>query len=393
MDKKRINRLGIGLFIVWLLFISVFRANLGSDARLFNDDYDRGAYSIRGEWLLRGEVPYRDVPSEYPQVPTYLFGVPYLFASPQSVEAFGYSAAQLHFFVDDAEGSAMGPSFLLYRMLPAHKDRAFLLLLPASLYFAYNRFRHILPSFLVLLSLFFLQRKRDVLTGIVLGIAVLTKWYPVLLFPIYCIYAYHARHRIAWKMTLAFGVTCFLLILPTLLTAGLPGVLQPYAFHGGREIEYAALPALFHSIFSGWFGIPINVLSLLTTVFLGLSVLPALLSVFSRIDTIDKVVYWSILVITSFIFFSRIWSPQWMLWLLPLLILTARAPRHIYCIILYGILNYMAFPLTYDLAGQASWLLRVIVIISYLLLVYEAVVAYLGSREIIPSASSIVLES
>jgi uncharacterized membrane protein len=313
-----------------------------------------------------------------------------LFASHQTVDAFGY---WLHssIFSLIMLGFLGGTIILLYRMLPAHKDRAFLLLLPASLYFAYNRF-DILPSFLVLLSLFFLQRKRDTLTGIVLGIAVLTKWYPVLLFPIYFLYIFQTRHRIAWKMSLAFGLTCFLLVLPTFLTAGFPGLIQPYAFHDARGIEFAALPGFVQSVLGGWLGIAIRV-PLLTTVFLVLSVLPVLLSVFARIDTMNKVVFWSILIITSFMLFSRIWSPQWMLWLLPLLILTARTPRHIHLIICYGVLNYLAFPLVYDLAGQANWLLRVVVLASYLLLAYESAIAYRGTKEPAALEGSFVLNT
>jgi hypothetical protein len=390
MDKKRINSLAIGLFIVWLAFISVFRANLGSGVRIFNDDYDRAVYSIRGEWLLNGQVPYLDVPSEYPQVATVLFAVPYLFTSHPSVEAYGY---WLHssIFSLIMLGFLGGTIILLYRMLPTHKSRAYLMLLPASLYFAYNRF-DILPSFLVLLSLYFLQRKWDVFTGIVLAIAALTKWYPVLLFPIFYLYIYNTRRRLDWKMTLAFGLTCIGIILPTFLTSGLQGVLQPYAFHASRAIEFAALPAFIQSILVGWFGSGIS-LTLFPTIFLALSVLPVPLSVFVRIDSFDKVMYWSILVLTSFILFSRIWSPQWMLWLLPLLILTARTPRHIFCIIVYGIVNYLAFPLVYDLSGQESWLLRVVVFASYLLLIYTSVVAYRGMKETSPLPGSFVLET
>jgi hypothetical protein len=193
-------------------------------------------------------------------------------------------------------------------------------------------------------------------------------------------------------MTLAFGATCIGIILPTFLTSGLQGVLQPYAFHASRAIEFAALPAFLQSILVGWFGSGIN-LTFMPTIFLALSVLPVPLTVFVRFDTFNKVLFWSILVLICFILFSRIWSPQWMLWLLPLLILTARTPRHIFCIIVYGVLNYLAFPLVYDLVGQESWLLRVVVFASYLLLIYTAVVAYRGMNETTPLPGSFVLET
>jgi hypothetical protein len=47
--------------------------------------------------------------------------------------------------------------------------------------------------------------------------------------------------------------------------------------------------------------------------------------------------------------FSRIFSPQWILWVLPFLILCCHDVTDMLLTIAYGILVYMAFPIAYDL--------------------------------------------
>src|SRR5258705_320947 len=46
---------------------------------LLEDVSDRSVYQQRGAWLPTGLTPYLEVHSEYPQLATWLFGVPYLF--------------------------------------------------------------------------------------------------------------------------------------------------------------------------------------------------------------------------------------------------------------------------------------------------------------------------
>ena len=57
-----------------------------------------------------------------------------------------------------------------------------LMLLPAPLYFTSNRF-DIVASFFVLLAFWYLQKGRDVATGVFLGVAALTKWTPLFCCP------------------------------------------------------------------------------------------------------------------------------------------------------------------------------------------------------------------
>jgi hypothetical protein len=372
MPKKQALFLGAGLFVFWLLCISLFRNNLGSAVRFFNDDNDRSDYALRGQWILLGKVPYRDTLSEYPQIPTYLFAMPYLFGPRTPGVQFNYwiySSAFSFLMLSILAATVI----LLYKMLPVHKGRAFFLFLPSCLYFAVNRF-DILPSFLVLLSLFFAQRRRSVATGIVLGIATLTKWYPVLLLPLFLVSAFYITRRLDWKMLLAFGLTCLAILLPTFLAGGLPAVLQPYLLQGGRSLESISLAALTYQALTVWLGLNLNV-SLLVYLFTGLQFIASPFSLLRRIDTFEKTLHWSIVIVAAFMLFSRIYSPQWLLWLMPLLILVADNLSDLLWIAFYGVVTYLTFPVVYDLAAQDSLFLKGLGLIGAMILVRIVVVS------------------
>ncbi len=340
------------LLVIWLLFISILRANLSNSpdyVRWFNDHNDRWIYMLRGEWFPQHSFPYVNVPSEYPQIPTYLIGLLYLFiptADVQRVYFLHSSIFSLLMLV-----SLFFTIRMLYAMLPERKWLAYLMLLPGTLYFTYNRF-DILPAFLALWSLWSLRRQKFVATGILLGIGALTKWYPVLLLPVYLSYDYALYKRVNWKMILAFTVTGTLIALPTLLTGGLAAFLSPYLLHAGRGLEQVSLPVLLRLLFWDIGLFPSSVL--LTYIFLALQFLPTPLSLFARIDTEEKLLQWSILIIGAFILFSRIYSPQWLLWLVPFMILVVRNWFDINLIIFYNLVTYLTFPMAVDLYGFSS---------------------------------------
>jgi uncharacterized membrane protein len=352
MNRKQTLVLAVFLFFVWLLFISVLRANLSDtpdSVRWFNDHNDRWIYMLRGEWLPLGGIPYKDVLSEYPQLPTYLFGLLHLLVRSNS--------EQMVYFWHSSFFSFMMLIFLLmtirllYEMLPERKWMACLMLLPASLYFTYNRF-DILPAFLCLWSLWLLKRQKHVLSAIVLGVGALTKWYPALLLPIYLSYDYALNKRLNWNMVVSFSVTCILIMLPTLVMGGADAVLSPFILHAERGMEQISLPVLLNVVLS-WLKITPNLTQIKYT-FLILQLVMVPVSLFVRIDTFEKVLQWEILVLVFFILFSRIYSPQWILWLMPVMILSIRTRFDLAWIVVYNVVVYLAFPVAVDLRGIDS---------------------------------------
>jgi len=253
LTSKRVILLGGGIFIFWLAGIVDLIFFPEARIRFINDNYDRGIYYERGGWIVHSAVPYRDTISEYPQIPTYLFALPYLALSwlePMNELGYGawssaYSLLMLALLFTTI--------LILYKVLTKQKNKSFILLLPAYLYFTYNRF-DILPSLICLVSFLLLSGGKFVWAAIMLGIGTLTKWYPALLLPVYLMYYWFLNKKIHWLMIISFGATCLMIILPTYLSGGIEALLVPYRFHIVRGLEKVALPALVGRLFFVFIG-------------------------------------------------------------------------------------------------------------------------------------------
>ena len=139
------------LLFVWVFFVTLAAGNFGSHIRWFNDYYDRSVYVQRSAWFIEGGIPYVDTFSEYPQVATYFFALPYLLmVQLQPVDTISLSTYSMAFSFLTLFLLG-GVIFLLYKSIQIDSRWAFLLLLPAPLYFSFNRF-DILPAFFVLVS-------------------------------------------------------------------------------------------------------------------------------------------------------------------------------------------------------------------------------------------------
>ena len=330
-----------GFLIFFWGFVWKFgEENFGSQIRFFVDIWDLRTYYNNGKWYPTGTQPYVDVPSEYPQVATYIFGWVHAFGSDEPRAGV---AREIYFrafrFVMLLTGYA---AFLLLEFMKREKKwLALLLFLPGPLYYLFNRF-DILPAFFCLLALYFVGRKKWSLSAFLLAVAAMTKWYAVLLMPSLIVYAWSVDGKIPWKPALVFALTMFFIALPTYLAGGMDALLLPYTFHLNRASETASLPNLILSAFNPSAEKPI------AFIFLCLQLAASVLSFFFRIDTFDKLGRWWILIVGVFILFSKIYSPQWILWILPFLLLFVESTLDMILIILYGTLTYVGFPIVYD---------------------------------------------
>jgi len=359
--------------VFWTAGITVFSDNLGSHVRFFNDDFDRAIYLQRGAWAVEGLVPYRGVFSEYPHVATYVLGFPYFVGSAD----YPSYRAIFSLLMCMCLGATV---VLLQRMLPGREWLAYLMLLPAPLYFTINRF-DIVASFFVLLAYRFLQKGRDRASGVCFGIAALTKWYPLLLLPVCVSYLYRRDRRPMWTLLAAFATTGVVIVIPSLVGAGLRAVLRPYAFHATRGLEMASLPALLHLYADQWFGIALPA-RLVSGVCLAGVLSAVAASVRARVDSVEGVISWSVVILATFLLLSTVWSPQWMLWVFPLMILAARSRTDVLALAAYGLIGYLVFPLIHDgLHGLASIPVKIGSLVIYGILLRTIVASRSGKPE------------
>lgn len=364
------------MLVIASLAVSIgFKRNFRSEIGFLNDYSDIMVYAVRGSWYPYSKTPYTDVPSEYPQAATYLFAVPYVILGfPVGLDTRLIKEIET-FVASDLPTNPNLPSsphlgnrlllryslvfslimipFLFFsilivrRLRPDRKYLAFLMLLPAGLFFTHNRF-DIIPAFLSLLAVYLLSKDRFKLSAFVLALGFLTKWYVVLLLPVFLTYSYTKSRRINRPMILVFVLTCLALLLPTILTGGVHGLLAPHVTQLSRGLDQPSLFFLLYMLFERGFGINIfNIYSSAALLVLQFSTIPFLVT--SRVDSVENVIGWSLLSVLVFIIFARINSPQWILWVSPLLILLAGGRMFVTGIILLDLLSYLQYPVLYTL--------------------------------------------
>jgi hypothetical protein len=241
----------------------------------------------------------------------------------------------------------------LWRMLPVgRKNLAWLMFLPSAIYFSLNRF-DILPVYIGLLGVAALKKDRFAVAAALLALGVFTKWYLVLIFPFFLAYELNHTRKLPWRTVLIFLGVSIAIVLPTFIQGGFQAVWQPYSWHLARMVEPGTLLWFLYQLF-GHAGEELIKPGILATIFTFLGFGGVILVLFLRFDSIEKVMLASILSLLLFIFVTRIFSPQWWLWVLPFLIITYDKLFDLILIVIYDLTNYAAFPVAYDLSGRDS---------------------------------------
>jgi hypothetical protein len=359
-DKRKI------LFIVWIILLSTWATMTISPliiktGRFFVDNYDRTVYFEIGKWFTENTHPI----SQYPQIPTLLFGIDHVFSM--------WLNTHLQFVVYTAFFSLEMIIILFFafkallELLPSSQSNyAFLLLLPPTIYFSYNRF-DILPAFLCLIAYSASTKKQWILVSILLALATFTKWYPALLFPGFLIYATRLESKFQWKMVLTFSITCLGILILSYLQGGAQAILTPYEFHVSRNMESVAFPVLIYDLIRNLSGININLPHYFLFLFI-ISISIPVLVFFVSLDSLGALTSYCIVTISTFVLFSRIWSPQWFLWVIPFLIISIKSEKAVILIITYNIITYLCFPVIYDFYGDSSIQLKISAILTYIIL-------------------------
>lgn len=390
MNYKRSILLIIILILCSLFFSLKLTNNFGSNTGFVNDYGDRLIYSGRGSWYSLSKLPYSEVKSEYPQLATYFMAVPYLILD--SVGSLDINAAeQIYSFVQEITLNPTNPNkldalylqnnlfmnyamifsllmmvflslsiVLLYKMRPDRKYLAFLMLLPASLYYSYNRF-DIMLCFLSLFSLYMLYKEQYKFSAFAIAVGLFLKWYLVLLLPVFITY-YSKYKKVNWSMIIVFSIVSIIIIVSAIYWSGIESLLVPYQFHLDRGMDQPSITMVIHHFFS----VIVNTYNIMdhhlydhlfykyvlrAAFLLQFSIIPLCLT--SRIDSFEKVVKWSALSILVFILFAKINSPQWILWVSPLLILIAKDWKYVSGIVLLDLFTYLQYPITYMLFSES----------------------------------------
>ncbi|MCL4441777.1 MAG: glycosyltransferase 87 family protein, partial [Firmicutes bacterium] len=293
--------------------------------------------------ILRGLVPYRDFGIEYPPGAIPFFLLPKLLAG----DILSYRSL---FVAEVMVFDFIGLILILYYgrkhgFSPRHLYQTGLLyvVLPAIIgLVGYQRF-DLIPAVLVLAAVVLLDRGCRVSAWALLGLSFAVKLYPVILIPVFLISG--LRKKTLKKDVLyglpAFVITAAAVWLPYLKASG-PKFWFFLSYHGSRGIQLESLYATM-LLAARWFGYPVstefsygswNVVSAISPVlartsFFFMAALMAVVLVHSFAArhgglTYDDLPRQALLMVMGFVIGSKVFSPQYILWLIPLLVISLR---------------------------------------------------------------------
>ncbi len=322
--------------------------------RWVHDPSDLARYAELGQWSKTDLVPYRDYIAEYPPLPVALFGV----VRALTTSDRGFVA--LWTFITVAAGvGVLAVSRRLLSALGRSPWWLLLLSLPAGVYFTLNRFEClvILPMLAALLAL---HRGRNRWAGALLGLAVGVKFFPIVLLPLFLLAAARGADRRWFRSPF---------VLPFLATTavayGVPALLWradtlvPILLQLGRQPNVGS--TLFALLAPFRLGPNHPVALTLQVAFSLIAAFAAIVALLPKLPepgasrTADLAGR-SAAVLLVGVLGNAFFSPQFLLWFLPLLLLApvARSVRWAGMLVALDLVTYAWFPLVFDAAGPTG---------------------------------------
>lgn len=357
------------------------------------DDYEVTIFMKRGAFAPSGLRPYLDVFSEYPPLATYAFGFPFLFVktarrgASRAIQLEVESAApnaDLSLAYADVWVFAMAAVWLataiavaqLARDVGLQPARALCLVAPTALYCSIQRFDP-LPALAVILAMLAFVRGHGIRGFALLAAGVMLKLYPAVL--VFLAAGYVARRngfRTAFLGLFAFAAVCAVAMLPAAMAGfadpawtaphrlhtgdpksgvdgALAAILVPFQYQGARDTNAGSLA---ERLFRGWLQIEpyetfLAYVKSLRWLQFG-AALPAFALGWLR-PTRQTLLAGSAALVTAFVVFHNIYSPQFHVWLAPLAAVAgggAVGAAAFACVMAVDVVTYVQFPILAPLA-------------------------------------------
>ncbi len=305
--------------------------------KLVFDTWDLNVYFNSAAWVHEGGRLYREVPSEYPLFANIVFATARVLGNLLHPGPYGFYVVWMAFG---------GLTYLIAvnAVITRTTELAALAwIAPAPVYFALYRF-DIYPAAATLVAFLATRRMAYFQGATWLGVAIALKGYALFLLPAYCVFvSYQRGFAAAIKVAVLALIPILISLVATFSFAGWEGMLFPFKFHAVRtlngESTYDAINYLFGpSVFSNIFG----------TGWLApfLQIAFAFAAAAKRPRTFDELVNASLFAILGSMLFSVFYSPQFVLWILPL---TCFSDSVIILVstILFSWLTYFYFPISW----------------------------------------------
>jgi uncharacterized membrane protein len=388
MTDDHPRRLGLGLVLVATLF-TLLLGFAHKSLCLMGEGFDANAYRLecyndivplyRDEGLLRGDVPYLDTPNEYP-VGTGLF----MWGTSQ------FGRGEGDFFVANAVLlGALGvlTSWLLYRAVGGRA--MYFAMAPTLALYAFLNWDLLVVAITTAATVAFLRR-HDAGAGVLLGLGVATKLYPVLLLLPFALERRREGERSgAFRLLMWAAVTWAVINVPFMLLS-FDRWGEVFRLNSSRPIDwgsvwFAACRTITGRVDCGHVRL-VNVSSV---------VLFAILAVLiwrTKVAREPGVPRWTLAfpLVIVFLLTTKVYSPQYSLWLIPWFALVLPDLRLFLAFeaadVAVFVTEFSWLGRHFDGEGLPVWPLQVAVIVRAAVLV--AVIAAYVRRPTAPQAGS-----
>jgi uncharacterized membrane protein len=338
-------------------YLSVNHKPLSSDVTRYFD------YASK---IVQGQLPYHDFTIEYPPLALVFFLLPRLITSQPAVYGALFAAEMI--ILD-----------CLALVLIANLSRQLKINMWASLAIStvtliaigpiiLQRY-DLVPAVMTLAAIYAFSRQMHKTAWLMLAVATMTKLYPVILAPVFLL----ANLKLRQFRPLVHGICAFAagigIIVLSCLWLSPSGFWESFSYHIGRGLQCESTYASFllfgrtinlTTLRFAFGGGSINITSPLADMFAGLSPVILVISLFAvywvfwrkigKNGLLEAVVDFSLLAIIVFMITSKILSPQFIIWLYPMVPLVTgkwRPPSWAFFVVI-GIMTWYVFPAHYQ---------------------------------------------
>ena len=344
--------------------------------------------------VFDGQVPYRDFAMEYPPLALVFFLLPRLFAS--APEAYA-TVFQLQTLLWNLFGLLLvllvSTQLRISPLKSAIVYTVALLSIGPIIAIRYDIF----PVVMVLAALYAYLSHRPRFCWVLLALATLTKVYPVVLLPVFLVWEYGHRNQGGMRSALCTYTLIMLAVAVPLLVVTQGQAFGALTYHAGRGLQiestYASLLIVAHHLglvsiasefsFGSWnlTGSVADGLADLSVVCM-VGVVVALYWLMLRRSRARSMsggdsVAWSVALFAAIIATSKVFSPEYLIWLYPLTPLVSGKRRHLVWTLFIAIamLTYYIYPLNYwDLVRLSPAVGTVLLVRNTMLIVFAFIV-------------------
>lgn len=332
------------LTVATVLFLLFFLANLMVESGQIPDNQDILGYFNSTNWVFGTGTLYKDVLSEYPLLANLVFSLVRLLT-------FNLNQSPLTFALIWVGFNSILFSGVVISILELNKEDSvsnelltlFAWLMPSTIFFALLRY-DIYPATTTLIMMWSLRNEKWLLASIWLGITIALKGYAIFLLPtlfVYLLYRESLKQAIISTVISLMPFTFGIIII--FFFAGIDGAIYPIKFHAIREINSDSSYQIIR-----YYLIPnLRVIDLYGTPFL-FQIFTAILGAYFRPKNFQELVNSLAFVILGFVTFSIFYSPQFLMWFLPILCFSSsqkiRQAVFLYALTTMGYLIFLANP-------------------------------------------------